>query len=293
MAVRKLDSPPSSLALYARAAAGSIPGAGMLPFVGGHGEEVPDLELELDEAAADAGDLSDYCRVCGFTLRDTMPATYPHILAFPVHMALMTDSSFPFGAVGLVHIANRIVQRRPVGIRERLALTVRATKLQPHPKGRTFTVITEARAGGEPVWDEEMTILRRGGGTDGGSTERGPEPVPDDVTPAAEWRLPGDLGRRYASVSGDRNPIHMHSLTARAFGFPRAIAHGMWTKARCVAALEPRLPDSFAVEVAFKRPILLPATAAFSTVADGEATRFAVRDARKGTPHLDGTVTPS
>ena len=51
-----------------------------------------------------------------------------------------------------------------------------------------------------------------------------------------EWRLPGDLGRRYAAVSGDRNPIHLYALTAKAFGFPRQIAHGMWSKARCLAA---------------------------------------------------------
>ena len=52
------------------------------------------------------------------------------------------------------------------------------------------------------------------------------------------WRLPGDLGRRYAAVSGDHNPIHLYPLTAKAFGFPRQIAHGMWSKARCVAALD-------------------------------------------------------
>lgn len=96
-----------------------------------------------------------------------------------------------------------------------------------------------------------------------------------------------DLGRRYGSVSGDMNPIHLHALTARLFGFPSAIAHGMWTKARCLAALDGRLPDSFTVEVAFKRPILLPAKVQF---AEGEG-RFGVRDAKMQTPHLDGKLT--
>ena len=63
-------------------------------------------------------------------------------------------------------------------------------------------------------------------------------------TGTVEWRLPGDLGRRYAAVSGDRNPIHLYPLTAKALGFPRQIAHGMWSLARCVAALENRLPDA-------------------------------------------------
>jgi len=102
--------------------------------------------------------------------------------------------------------------------------------------------------------------------------------------------LAGDLGRRYASVSGDRNPIHMHALTAKPLGFPAAIAHGMWTKARCLAALGPRLPDSFTTEVAFRRPILLPGRVKFGSGAEGERTDFFVRDAKKHTPHLEGSV---
>ncbi len=65
----------------------------------------------------------------------------------------------------------------------------------------------------------------------------------------------------------------------------------MWTKARCVAALEGRLPDAFTVEVTFRKPVLLPATVTFGSAVAGDVTHFAVRD-RKGSDHLDGTVTP-
>ena len=103
----------------------------------------------------------------------------------------------------------------------------------------------------------------------------------------AHWRVPADIGRRYASVSGDRNPIHMHPLSARLFGMPRPIAHGMWLKARCLAELEHELPDAFTAEVAFKLPLFLPAQVAFG-VRDGGA--FEVRDAASGKPHLTGSV---
>jgi acyl dehydratase len=86
------------------------------------------------------------------------------------------------------------------------------------------------------------------------------------------------------------NPIHIHPLSARLFGFPTAIAHGMWTKARCLAALDPQLRDSFTTEVEFKKPILLPATVEFSEQSEASGIRFAVRGAGKGTPHLDGCV---
>jgi acyl dehydratase len=291
MTRRTLRSSPSILPLYARAAAPLIPGASLLPFVPGGGDEIPELELTLDGVSAEPDAVAAYNRVCGYSLRDNLPPTYPHVLAFPLHMAVMADGSFPFGAVGLVHLENRISQRRPVAIGEELSLTVRPTPLRPHPKGRTFTLITEARANEELVWESTTTILRRGGGSNESRSygERTPE-AGEDFTPSGEWRLGGDLGRRYAAVSGDRNPIHMHSLAAKPLGFPAAIAHGMWTKARCLAALESRLPNSFEVEVGFRRPILLPATVEFGSRGAGEATEFFVRDAEKKTPHLEGSV---
>ena len=292
MAVRKLESPPSSLELYARAGVGAIPFTGKLPFLAGGGGEIPDLELQLDDVEVDADRLAPYCKVCGFTVREELPPTYPHILAFPLHMALLTDSSFPFPAIGMVHISNRVRQLRPIAVTERLSLRVSASQLRPHPKGKTFTLLTEARAGDEIVWTGEGVNLRRGGGGDG---ERGAASGPDvDVTALpgeAQWDLPGDLGRRYADVSGDRNPIHLYGLTAKAFGFPRQIAHGMWSKARALAQLEGRVPDAFAVEIAFKKPILLPAKVEFAAVEGDGRIDFGIRDADKGTPHLAGTVT--
>lgn len=290
MPTRTLDSSPQILPLYARAAAPMIPGASLLPFVPGGGGEIPALELELTGVAADPAAVAAYVRVCGFALRDTLPPTYPHLLAFPLHMAVMADGSFPFGAVGLVHLENRIDQHRPIGLGEALDLRVRPTKLRPHPKGRTFTMITEARVGKELAWESVSTFLRRGKGDPAAAPDETFPTVPAETPASAQWRLGEDTGRRYAAVSGDRNPIHMHALTARPLGFSAAIAHGMWTKARCLAALGPRLPDAFDAEVRFRRPILLPAKVEFATAAVGSDTAFTVRDTKKGTPHLDGVI---
>ena len=88
--------------------------------------------------------------------------------------------------------------------------------------------------------------------------------IADAPTGGVQWKLPADLGRTYAGVSGDHNPIHLYPLTAKALGFPRQIAHGMWTLARSIAAIENRLPDAVTVEVAFKKPVFLPGTVAFA-----------------------------
>src|SRR6202012_3828425 len=166
---------------------------------------------------------------------------------------------------------------------------------------RQFTIRTEARVGEELVWEESSTNLSRGKGG-GDAAPAGPEiPSTEQLPAPAPWRCPGDLGRRYGSVSGDLNPIHVHALSARLFGFPGAIAHGMWTKARCLAALGPELPAAYTVAVAFRKPIRLPATVQFAEARAGAgagsaadaAIAFGVRDAQRGTPHLDGLVAPA
>jgi acyl dehydratase len=294
----KLESAPAILPLYARAAVPLVPGASILPFVPGGGGEIPAVRLELDGVVPDPDAVAAYARVCGFALRDHLPPTYPHVLAFPLHMALMSEGAFPFGAVGLVHVANQITQHRRIGTGEALDLRVEATKIAPHPKGKTFDVVTEVRVGRQIAWESTSTFLSRGK-TDPSAAASGEAfPIVDEETPAsAEWRLPGDLGRRYAAVSGDRNPIHMHSLTAKPLGFPSAIAHGMWTKARALAALESRLPDAFVTDVRFRRPILLPARVEFATE-DGQSDEeidFTVRGRgdKRGNRHLDGRVLPA
>ena len=140
------------------------------------------------------------------------------------------------------------------------------------------------------MWEEVSTNLRRESGPTR-EDARAPDARSAEGLPAtATWSLAGDLGRRYGAISGDMNPIHMHSVSARLFGFRSAIAHGMWTKARCLAALEPDVPDAFSVQVAFRKPILLPAEVEFCSEREGEGTRFGVRDAATRTPHLDGEL---
>jgi len=300
MIAKEQESAPRPGSLLAKAALGALP----LPGLGRRGKELPDTELVLPEVRVDADHLAAYARVCGFRIRDELPVTYPHVLAFPLALQLMADGSFPFPMIGLVHVDNMITQHRSLRLDEPFGLRVRTADLRPHDKGRQFDVIHEATVDGEVVWRDVSTYLRRSGsgsgggsgGSGGGQGGRGggqDRPAEEQPPPTAVWRIADDVGRRYAAVSGDRNPIHLHALTARAFGFPRAIAHGMWTKARCVAALESRLPAAYTVDVAFKLPVLLPAKSAFTATPSDGGWRFTLRDARSGKPHLNGAINPT
>ncbi len=291
---RELSASPRMLPLFARAGLAMVPGASRLPFIGGGGGDVPAQTLALS-VDTDRDRLAAYSRVCGFPVSDTVPLTWPHVLAFPLHLAVISAGDFPLPAIGLVHITNRIVAHRPIGAGETLALRAWAGPLTAHPRGTQFAIHTEARVGSELVWEEVSVNLRRGTppvdgvGVDSGTAIE--PPSSDSLAMSASWRLPGDLGRRYGAISGDLNPIHVHPLTARLFGFSSAIAHGMWTQARCLAALHPLRHQAVTVEAAFKRPILLPATVAFAEGREHGAVRFGVRDARRDTPHLDGRLT--
>jgi hypothetical protein len=299
MAVKELDSTPSLSVLYPRALAGATvnPVLGRVPLIGGRfraGDELPSEQLVVKDIDVDRDHLADYDRVCGFRLSDELPATYPHMLSFPLQIALMTDSKFPFAVLGLVHVRNRIEQLRPIGVDEPLTLRVRASGLRPHDKGTQFDLVTDVTAGDERVWKSRSTYLHREGGSGGGDKKKKERGSPDELPePRAVWELPGDLGRRYAAVSGDRNPIHLHPLTSRLFGMPRPIAHGMWTKARALAALEGVLPGAFTADATFKLPIQLPSKVAFSSRVDAGRRLFEVRGAEDGKPHLDGVIKPA
>jgi acyl dehydratase len=263
----------------------SIPVVNQLPGVRKTGADPSSLHEERtvtvtrEHAAA-------YARVCGFPVKDTAPLTFPHVLAFPLHMAVMTSPEFPFPAIGTLHLANVITQHRPVEVGETVQVEVGTSPVRSHPKGRVVDFLATVRAGDETVWESASTYLRRGHGDE--SDERSPIEGLPVVPGRVSWRLAGDVGRRYAAVSGDHNPIHLYPLTAKVLGFPRQIAHGMWSLARCVAALENRLPDSVTVEAAFKKPILLPGTVAFGQNATDDGIAFALTSPSTGAPHVVG-----
>ncbi|MBZ6248534.1 hypothetical protein KVH27_08940 [Streptomyces olivaceus] len=270
--------------------------------------DFPRTRLVLPGLRIDLARLAAYERVCGFaTGADALPVTYPHVLGFPLAMRLMSGRDFPLPLLGLVHTSITVTRRAPMPATGTYELTVYVEGLAAHRRGTEASVVTEVRAGAasargaagatgpsgvagavgaDPVWESRSTYLARHRTTAAHAPEEPSAEPPVPLPALAEWPLGGDVGRRYAAASGDRNPIHLHPLTARLFGFPRAVAHGMWTVARCLA--EHGTPDAAAVRARFRAPVLLPGTVTYGA---GDS-RFEMRGGDGRRLHVSGEVAP-
>jgi hypothetical protein len=250
VATETLDGLPSTGSLLLRAA---------LTARGGGGDTVPDRTLRVEDLRVDRHRLAAYQRLTGFDVSDTLPQPYPWVLAFPVQTALMARSDFPLALPGLVHVENRVTTHRRMDASEPLTLDVTARDLRPHRRGRTLDVRLEARVGDELVWECDSVYLSPGRGDEDAPRGDSPPDLPAGP-PVARWRLDDGLGRRYAGVSGDVNPIHLHPLSARALGMKRHIIHGMWSYARTLSAVGRGSLGPSTSRVWFTGKVYLPST---------------------------------
>lgn len=284
-----LDHAPSTVELYGRAV------AALLPVIGKSGPikadaEVPDIGYKLTTVPSDLNRQQEYCRTTGLQFGPHLPLTYPFVLQFPLVMKTLVDPKFPFGAIGSVHAENTIRRYRLIENGEPLSITAQAGNLREHRKGMLIDITSRFHVGSELVAEQVGTFLSQQRTSLSGG-ERGPA-LKDSTPPPPDAVLSVDLGqiRNYAEASGDRNPIHMSNLSAKAFGFPQAIAHGMWSAAAAIANVEAQLPDAVEYKVRFGKPILLPAKVnLYTTRADG-GFDISLLNRRKGYPHLTATV---
>lgn len=272
---------PANGPLYWRAAVSRKP-----PLVP-PGATVPRLEATWTNVRVDAGRLRAYRALCGFPDDAGLPVTFPHVMVSALHLAMLVAPSFPVRLLGLVHLRNRIEALKPLP--ESGGGSVHAW-LEGHQDGermQTFELHTEWRDGTAVRWRETSTFIAKKpvGRRDGVKPAPQVRPTP---TSTATFEVPAGLGRRYSSLGGDINPIHLFDATAKLFGFPRAIIHGMWTLARCVAEFRPQPPCT--IDVQFKQPLFIPSTARLERVSVPGGEDFCVVEARGEKTHLTGTL---
>ncbi|WP_410209109.1 MaoC family dehydratase [Aquirhabdus sp.] len=281
---RTFESIPNPIGLFAKVALSTIK---KNPY-----KTLPEAEYTVTKLKIDREHLNAYNKICGYPNLETLPPLYLGIRAMTLQLALMVNEAFPFPILGIVHIRNTVEQFKPVSVNDTIQLSTRFGEITPHEKGKLFTFISTAKVNNEVVWESVAYYLARGKSD---VVVDKSKPKEARLTQKAgdinvDFDLPEDLGRRYAKVSGDFNFIHIHKFTAQAFGFKRAIAHGMWTKARSVAALG-ELPPAYFLDVQFKLPVFLPGKVHLHAQKKAKVTTFELTDAKDGKPHLVGTLT--
>ncbi|MFC7879804.1 MaoC/PaaZ C-terminal domain-containing protein [Isoptericola sp. NPDC057391] len=322
--VESLPTLPGLGSLYARGAAASgriaagraMPG---LPVIGqGRSEAdgevapltLPDVAYRVTgvPTAALAHHLHDYQRLLHEPVTDVLPAGYLHVLAFPLATAVMVRGDFPLPLLGMVHLANDVELRGPVVVGDVLEVRAWAENLRPHKRGVQVDLVAEVRRqadpGSAPVWRGVSTYLAKGfhlpwtapdadAVDEHDGEDRAPTGTWTPPLPTGRWALGPGTGRAYGAVSGDRNPIHLSALSAKAFGFPRAIAHGMYTAARALADVGHARGDAYRWTVEFASPVLLPGTVDVAvTPADDGGFAYVGWNGGRRRQHFRGTVTP-
>jgi len=220
-----------------------------------------DRIIEAKNISVSERHLQQYIQLCELSESENLPITYPHLLTFNALMTLITDKNFPVPVIGLVHTRNRIAQSRPIPATSQVTVCCFLEQVNKVKKGLECRIVTKVIVADEIYWQSRSDYLYR---CDIPSDEINGEsqklPQNDQLGWAKEtWAIANNIGRRFASISGDYNPIHLSTFSAKLFGFKRAIAHGMWTKAVALGQLNIASDDIKSVTVEFKQPIYLPA----------------------------------
>jgi hypothetical protein len=255
---------------------------------------IPSLSATLPSLAIDQAQLAAYRDICGFAESDTLPILFPQVIAAAIQMHLLNQPGFPIPLIGLVHLRNKVEQQRPLRADESFAVTVRidGEGSQQTDKGLEFGIVTEFAVGDATLWQATATVLHRAKKKAERPSGKRPAAKGDDsLHHYVSFDAPPDIGRRYGRISGDMNPIHLSPLTARLFGYPRAIAHGMWSLARCTALLEPQLGGSpRSLECAFKQPLFLPGRLALKHHTASQGIDFSLLARNSDKVHLVGSL---
>lgn len=267
-------------------------------------KKLPAVSHEVREVRADVANLTAYQHLVGETASDILPAGFVHALAFPVSMSVMNRDDFPLPLLGMIHLRNHVEQLAPIQFTEALDIRSWSENLSGHRAGTQVDVIAEVRSNStdELLWRGVSTYLAKGvflpgidkPGHSNGSGGTGDFSPPD---PTALWQLGLDIGRSYAAVSGDFNPIHLSVLSAKALGLRGSIAHGMYLASRALADVGVAKGDAFSWDVAFEAPVFLPARLALdiSTVqaesGTWERSDYVAWNPRSGRRHFTGSVT--
>ncbi len=291
-AVLEIDKHPSMAYIFSKALLISMFRSSSL------GDETKILKSRfvLKNYQLDKDIIHNYKKVCGFTKIDTnvVPISYLQSLFIGLLGKYIISSYFPITPLGLIHTYQSFEQERAIKDTESIDLSCSLVGVNKIEKGIETIFKLEVVSNDEIVWEGTSIFLTK---TDTIKKKRSSKKEETFLKKQEIINIPKGTGLKYAKVSGDFNPHHLYSILAKAFGFKKAIVHGMWSLASVIANIDKTYPldGECKIEAFFKLPVFMPATTAlgYETGNDDQGNaivNFELRDNQEGLPHLKGRV---
>ena len=245
----ELIKPPSTASNYLKLFTQKKPGIK-------EGEKLPEISYSLQDVKIEKQNVDLFNQVCG--IKDSkIFITYPYVLSGPLALSFITDKNFPIAPVGLLHLRNSIELFKNLEFEFPYCLEIRTLNSRFRPQGFEFDLLTELKTQGEIVWACKSTFLKRGKYSKEDPPSEDEEifmKLEDGQFLEGKIHIPSDIGKVYARICKDYNPIHISNIMAKILGYKRSIAHGMWTLARTASYLHPETSIK-KLDAVFKGPV--------------------------------------
>ena len=259
------------------------------PHLGGKTNIYDSNSKKLNNVCIKPTNLTHYKSLFGLKHDSQLPHIYPHLLAFELHLELLLSNNLPFRILGLVHIRNEFTQYRYIEQDEILNIVCTLENFSEVDRGIEIDIVTKVVISEKLVWESTLPLLH----PMNSSEPIKPIPKPKFLQPEIRltWNLEGNTGREYAKVSGDINPIHLHSLFSKPFGLKKPIAHGMWVNAKILADLGDKLPSPpFRMSTEFRLPLYLPGKVSFEYSCENMLIDFHIKNERNNLVYVTGGI---
>ncbi|GAB4187588.1 MAG: MaoC/PaaZ C-terminal domain-containing protein [Wenzhouxiangellaceae bacterium] len=234
------------------------------------------LTLTWDQLAFDQQHYQRYARFFEIEQQRIHPL-YCYILGQGPQLALLNHRDFPFAPAGVVHLRNQTLSHQPLLDDQPYRFSLSAQLEEQRANGYQLLLTSTLHQQDQLcAVNRTWALARLPGKVRRGDREPPPTPA---YEPFASLVMPADVGRRYARVSGDYNPIHLRRWLARRFGFRQPIAHGMYSLMRVVSVIERQSGlRSRQIDVRFLRPVYLPSVSGLAYEDGAQGMHFELSD---------------
>ncbi len=183
----------------------------------------------------------------------------PGSLIFPVSLVrellarFLEDPEFNGDLSRMVHGEQVFVFHRPIRAWDLVSPRARVLGIEDKASGQILAIAQRLYSEGELLVEMESRLFFRAEKKEERApVAPAPPPARGPVTSTASVVPAADLPKRYAEVSGDRNPIHLDEALAKSVGFKGVILHGLSTLALAARSLP---KDLERLEVRFAKPV--------------------------------------